>query len=379
MLLIEDDPTLAETLFERLSHEGHAVRMVRWDGGDTEVPAEEDALLILQLDRPAAGHERQWPQWGGHGLVPVIYVGPRDDMAARLTAQRAGATRFISQPVDMDRLLLLIDSHLLATPQPPYRVLLVAEDAGRLTALTEALRSAGMQVELVHDPMLAHAEAVRVRPECLVLSRRMQACSGDEVAAVLRADARFQDLPIVFLLDEGDVRPLPALDGAGEHGLPQTAAPQALVTLVSQRVRRVRSLRRVSEDLRASLREARMLRLALDVHAMMCITDADGLIAYVNDAFCRALGYRRRELLGRSLLELDAAPASGYSAIWPGLASGEVWRGPICHRRKDGLQRAALVSIVPYLNEAGVPTRHLLVGTDLDELPPMPEACRQAG
>jgi PAS domain S-box-containing protein len=112
------------------------------------------------------------------------------------------------------------------------------------------------------------------------------------------------------------------------------------------------------------------------VHNLVCITDTSGVIAYVNDAFCRASGYKRRELLGQGfgLLKSGVHSAEFYAKLWQALREGEVWRGEFCNRRKDGSLYWVDTSIVPYQDEGGRPTRFLGVGTDVSRLKALEQA-----
>lgn len=374
IVMVEDEPALTRAIVERLTREGRDARLC--SDADAERALSDptaDTVVVIDL---GAGQGAVSPALAkiyrtDPLAAPLIYVSSRDDMAARLLAHRVGATRYLTHPVDMDRLMLLVDAYLLRLPERPCRVLLVETDADRLERHAAGLKSAGMEVEAVGDPLQAHAAAVRFRPECLVLQREMATCSGDELVAVLRADARFFDTPIVFLMSSADeARPLPQREGGGESCLPESAAPRVLIAAITLRVKRARSLRRLNEDLRAALRESRLLRLAMDVHALVCITDAAGVIAYVNDAFCRASGYRRRELLGQdfSMLRSEAHPPAFFSALWQTLSRGEVWQGQFCNRRKDGSLYWVDTSIVPSMDEGTRPTRYLAVGTDITRL-----------
>jgi len=385
IVMVQDDSDLAGTIAERLQREG---RQVRLDQGQAALAIDaepsEDAVVIVdwQTGQGRLSPAAVQPYRTDPLAAPLIYISSCDDMETRLAAHRLGATRFLTQPVDLDRLMLMVDAHLLRIPERPGRVLLVEDDAERLALHSTYLRAVGMAVEAVDDPLTAHAAAVRQRPECIVLEREMRGCSGEALAAVLRADARFLDTPIVYLMGPAAERhPLPVLEGGGETCLPADVPATTLVACVTLRIRRARSLRRMNEDLRAALRESRFLRLALDVHALVCITDATGVIAYVNDAFCRASGYKRRELLGQrlDLLRAEIHPAEFDAALSQALRQGEVWRGELAHRRKDGSVYWVETSIVPYLDDAGRPTRYLCVGTDVSRLKALEQRLGQPG
>jgi PAS domain S-box-containing protein len=385
IVMVQDDPDLARAIAERLQREGHAVRLLAGPAAprDSGEPA-ADAVLVLDLQtgQGTPGPAAERPLRTDPLAAPLIYISSRDDMPTRLTAQRLGATRYLTQPVEMDRLMLMLDTHLLRMPERPGRVLLVEDDAERLDLHAAHLRAAGMEVEAVRDPLQAHAAAVRLRAECIVLERQMAVCSGDALAAVLRADARFLDTPIVYLIGPAAMEhALPLLEGGGETCLPSDVAPATLAACITLRIRRARSLRRSNEDLRAALRESRLLRLALDVHTLVCITDAAGVIAYVNDAFCQASGYKRRELLGQGLdlLKSDTQPPAFYETLWQTLRRGEVWQGEFCNRRKDGSLYRVQTSIVPSLDDSGRPTRYLWVGTDVSRLRALEEALARGG
>lgn len=68
------------------------------------------------------------------------------------------------------------------------------------------------------------------------------------------------------------------------------------------------------------------------------ITDVDGTIVYVNPAFERLTGFAREEALGRrpSLLRSGCHDEPFYRRLWETVLGGEVFRGTLINRRKDG-------------------------------------------
>src|ERR1039457_6882756 len=68
------------------------------------------------------------------------------------------------------------------------------------------------------------------------------------------------------------------------------------------------------------------------------ITDAAGNIQYVNPAFTAMTGYSCEEITGQNprFLKSGRVPAKIYEELWATIRSGQVWRGDMINRRKDG-------------------------------------------
>lgn len=77
------------------------------------------------------------------------------------------------------------------------------------------------------------------------------------------------------------------------------------------------------------------------------ITDADGTIIQVNDAFTRITGYPRDEVLGKnpSILKSDSHEKGVYEAMWHALIQDGHWYGEIWNRRKNGELFAEMLTI----------------------------------
>lgn len=108
------------------------------------------------------------------------------------------------------------------------------------------------------------------------------------------------------------------------------------------------------------------------------ITDADGIIEYVNDAFIRVSGYSRDQLIGRNprMLASGKTPRKTFQELWGTLKRGETWRGEFINRRKNGEifieyahispVRAADGRITHYLGIKEDITEHKHIGEELD-------------
>lgn len=111
-------------------------------------------------------------------------------------------------------------------------------------------------------------------------------------------------------------------------------------------------------------------RRAVDAAAIFSETDLNGRITYVNDQFCVVSGYSREELLGQNhrLLNSGLHSADFFAAMWRTIALGNVWKGEICNRAKDGRLYWVDSTMVPVLDDTtGLVDRYLSIRFDISE------------
>ncbi len=97
------------------------------------------------------------------------------------------------------------------------------------------------------------------------------------------------------------------------------------------------------------------------------ITDADGNIVDVNDAFVRVTGFSKREAIGSkpSLLASGFQDESFYRELWATISSGQVWEGQLVDRRRDGALRTHHATISPVQDQSGRITHYVAFERDV--------------
>ncbi|WP_304544863.1 hybrid sensor histidine kinase/response regulator [Sulfurimonas microaerophilic] len=109
---------------------------------------------------------------------------------------------------------------------------------------------------------------------------------------------------------------------------------------------------------------------AIDVSSAVTKTDTNGTITYVNDAFCKMLGYSREELIGHkhNLVKHADTPPGTYEDLWKTITQKKVWKGRIKNRKKNGKTSYEYSIIVPILNEDNEIVEFIALRQDITDL-----------
>ena len=338
LLLVDDDPS-ALRVMSRLPARYPNQRMAT-SGVDAMRLAREHApdLILLDADMPGMTDLDVCAALradSGLSRVPVIFATSHDLPDLEVAALEAGAADFVTKPLVAAQITARVRSQLRraaalrvgpgeatvpASEAGPARLLIVDDDVSAVHALRGALAPLG-DFHFARNGDEALAMASELLPDIVLLDIHMPGLDGFAVCSALRADPRFDAMPIVFVTRFADPRTeMRALDlGAADF----IAKPYTAAVLVA-RMRNLLELAR-SNGARAAAagehwrrlgatRLAGVLEAATDA---ILVCDATERVVLANAAACAMFGRRADEIVGsraEAWLDEPVAAAAGGPA-----------------------------------------------------------------
>ncbi|MCC7372803.1 MAG: PAS domain-containing protein [Chloroflexi bacterium] len=119
---------------------------------------------------------------------------------------------------------------------------------------------------------------------------------------------------------------------------------------------------------RAAESQLRLQDAALRAAAnAVVITDTQGTIRWVNPAFTTLTGYTAEEAVGQNprVLKSGQHDRPFYDHLWSAIRRGDVWRGEVINRRKDGTTYVEEMTITPVRDEHGEIANFVAVKSDV--------------
>ena len=252
----------------------------------------------------------------------------------------------------------------------PLQVLLVGnkeEDFYLIREILERNRSM-VSAELDHAHSLEEAKAMlQQKPYGLVL---FEHDTGDAeavhfVAEFLHAGV---SVPFILLTQDADETKVAEIIGSGTWNcVAKSQLDGATLIRTMQNTLAMHSLQREQHTAEESLRKlSQVVEQSADT---VIVTDRHGTIEYVNPAFEVLTGYQRQEVCGQTprLLKSGEQGPEIYQEMWKAILAGNVFRGILVNRKKNGELYYAEESICPVRDASGQVTHFVANGRDLTE------------
>ncbi|WP_347550867.1 PAS domain S-box protein [Pseudalkalibacillus hwajinpoensis] len=141
---------------------------------------------------------------------------------------------------------------------------------------------------------------------------------------------------------------------------------ERMIVVVS---RDITEKKHAEKELQQTIKQLKDLKYALDESALVSVTDMEGIITSVNEKFCEITGYEKNDLIGEDHIILNSGyhPPSFFDEMWSVIRSGSVWKGEINNFTKQGDTFWVDTTVVPFLDDKGVPYQYVYIRNDITD------------
>jgi diguanylate cyclase (GGDEF)-like protein/PAS domain S-box-containing protein len=248
----------------------------------------------------------------------------------------------------------------------PLRTLIVEDSEDDTLLLVDQLEIDGGRPIDWHrvETEKALTEALQRQWDIVLSDYTMPHLSGMRALEVVRQ----HDLDLPFIFVSGTIGENTAVK-AMKSGAQDYVMKGNLSRLAPAVARELEEAQQRREGRQAEQR-LRILSLVVEQAADgVLIADPNGLIEYVNPAFERMTGYERDEIIGKkpSLLKSGRHDRVFYQSIWQTVTKGDIFRGTLINRRKDGELFYEEKVITPLKDGQGHVTHLVSTGRNITE------------
>ncbi|WP_294965571.1 PAS domain S-box protein [Sulfurimonas sp.] len=129
-------------------------------------------------------------------------------------------------------------------------------------------------------------------------------------------------------------------------------------------------LDRVNYELDENMNYLKQFKKAVEETSIFSITDSQGTIKEVNKNFEAISGYSKEELIGQAhnIVRHEDMPKEAFRQMWKTIKSGNIWKGMVKNKRKDGKGYYVLSEVMPIKNSDGSFREYISIRTDVTEL-----------
>ncbi|MEO0970248.1 MAG: response regulator [Cyanobacteria bacterium J06639_18] len=181
--------------------------------------------------------------------IPIIVFTSEDSLNYRVEVARKGSKVFLNKPLPANEVLEVVDRALRQNDQTSEAVILAVDDDPQTLAMLQSLLQPwGLKIVTLSEPQRFWETLEETEPDLLILDIKMPHVSGIELCQVVRNDARWGGLPILFLTAFKDIDSVNQVFNVGaDDFVSKPIIGPELVARIINRLERIKLVRTLAE------------------------------------------------------------------------------------------------------------------------------------
>jgi PAS domain S-box-containing protein len=265
------------------------------------------------------------------------------------------------------------------------KILIIDDSPKNIQVVANFLQNEGYDLSFATDGKEAMSILSKESFDLILLDVVMPEIDGFAVCSRISSDPVHKDIPILFLTVKTDSESIiKGFESGGVDYITKPFNPYELLARIKTHLR-LRSTQKKLKDNNARLleevglrhkteRQLKNLNAELEyrikertkhiyrlagiidqLYEDVIITNAEGIIEYVNKSFEKHTGFTADEVIGDipRFMEKGSFSESFYDELWKTIKNGKTWRGSFQNRRKDGIPFTEEVTVVPIIGSEG--------------------------
>lgn len=180
--------------------------------------------------------------------IPVVIFTDQSDLTERLEVVRLGGRTFVQKSTATPQVLEAVHQVLHQADRAKAHVMVVDDDLALLSLVRSLLEPWGLKITTLSQPQQFWEVLEAAAPDLLILDIEMPQVNGIDLCQIVRNDAHWSGLPILFLTAHTDPDTVNQVFtvGADDFVSKPIVGPE-LVTRIINRLERIRLLRNLAE------------------------------------------------------------------------------------------------------------------------------------
>jgi diguanylate cyclase (GGDEF)-like protein len=174
----------------------------------------------------------------------VFILSSSSSFENRLSAVRSKVNEYLLKPINITNLVSKIRKNFKIDLIRPYRILILDDQALVGSFYKTLLEDEHVEVLAISKAELIMTELESFHPDVFLLDMQMPNISGLEIARLLRQQAKYDYVPIIFLTSDDDIKTkLEVLECGADDVIPKNTPPNLIVQQVDSRIQRGQEIR----------------------------------------------------------------------------------------------------------------------------------------